>query len=40
MNIKITGRSIEDSYVEDTTDAPVQEEGKVMKLVRKDKKNQ
>ena len=38
--VTITGRNIEDSYVEDAIDAPVQEEAKVMKLVRKDKKNQ
>ncbi len=38
--VTITGRNIEDSYVEDAIDAPVQEEVKVMKLVRKDKKNQ
>ena len=38
--VTITGRNIEDSYVEDAVDAPVQEEAKVMKLVRKDKKNQ
>ena len=37
--VTITGRNIEDSYVEDAIDAPVQEEEKVMKLVRKDKKN-
>ena len=37
--VTITGRNIEDSYVEDAIDAPVQE-AKVMKLVRKDKKNQ
>ena len=38
--VTITGRNIEDSYVEDAIDAPVQEEANVMKLVRKDKKNQ
>ena len=38
--VTITGRNIEDSYVEDAIDAPAQEEAKVMKLVRKDKKNQ
>ena len=38
--VTITGGNIEDSYVEDAIDAPVQEEAKVMKLVRKDKKNQ
>ena len=38
--VTITGRNIEDSYVEDAIDASVQEEAKVMKLVRKDKKNQ
>jgi valyl-tRNA synthetase len=38
--VTITGRNIEDSYIEDAIDAPVQEETKVMKLVRKDKKNQ
>lgn len=38
--ITITGRNIEDSYVEDAIDAPVQEGAKIMKLVRKDKKNQ
>ena len=38
--VTITGRNIEDSYVEDAIVAPVQEESKVMKLVRKDKKNQ
>lgn len=37
--VTITGKNIEDSYVEDAIDAPVQEEAKVMKLVRKDKKN-
>lgn len=38
--VTITRRNIEDSYVEDAIDTPVQEEAKVMKLVRKDKKNQ
>ena len=38
--VTITGRNIEDSYVEDAIDAPAQAEAKVMKLVRKDKKNQ
>ena len=38
--VTITGRNIEDSCVEDAIGAPVQEEAKVMKLVRKDKKNQ
>lgn len=38
--VTITGRNIEDSYVEDAIVVPVQEESKVMKLVRKDKKNQ
>ena len=40
MRFVITGRNIEDSYVGDAIDAPVQEEARVMKLVRKDKKNQ
>lgn len=38
--VTIIGRNIEDSYVEDAIDVLVQEESKVMKLVRKDKKNQ
>ena len=38
--VSIIGRKIEDSYVEDTIKTPVQENPKVMKLVRKDKKNQ
>ena len=37
--ILITGRKIEDNYIEDTIDTPVKEDVKVMKLVRKDKKN-
>ena len=38
--VSITGRKIDDSYVEESIDVPVQEDAKVMKLVRKDKKNQ
>ena len=38
--VSITGRKIDDSYVEESIDVPVQEDVKVMKLVRKDKKNQ
>ena len=38
--VTIIGRNIEDNYVENAIDALVQEEAKVMKLVRKDKKNQ
>ena len=38
--VSIIGRKIDDSYTEESIDAPVQEAVKVMKLVRKDKKNQ
>ena len=38
--VSITGRTVEDNDVEATIESPVQEDEKVMKLVRKDKKKQ
>ncbi len=38
--VLITGKKIDDNYVEETKETSIQEDSKVMKLIRKDKKNQ